>query len=136
MSISFVELRLNSGVHNVLCPYKHTGRGIDVDNTLDSFSSTIKWDFGQPMWRINTNPQACSRRLVLRALACPEINYDWFYMVLIPLTGFNGNPGHITNPSPSRRSHLLNSMEQAISRNTEETHPSTSLDASQRPTQS
>ena len=50
-------------------------------------------------------------------------------MVLITLTGFNGNPGHITNPSPSRRSHPLNSMEQAIHRNTEET---TSVDEFRR----
>ena len=50
-----IEVKLNSGVHKLLCPNHHTGREIDVENTLDFFSSTIKWDSSQPMWRINTN---------------------------------------------------------------------------------
>ena len=80
MSISFVELRLNSGVHKVLCPYKHTGRGIDVENTLDSFVSNYDWNRlvggepTQPMWRINTD---LLKHPSIKRVKCPKCGQEF-----------------------------------------------------------
>ena len=44
-------------------------------------------------------------------------------MVLIPLIGFNGNPGHITNPLPTAEAIPSTQRNRRSRRNTEETTP-------------
>ncbi|MGD0805499.1 MAG: hypothetical protein ABSA11_15675 [Candidatus Bathyarchaeia archaeon] len=77
MSVPILEIKLNSGVYKLLCPNKHMGREIDVENTLDFFSS-IKWDGLQPMWRINTNllNHASTRRA-----KCPKCGLEFIIAV-------------------------------------------------------